>query len=60
MNTLTKGGSGGYIKGRFNSSMRKNRLMYDAKAIATLINVILILVVGLVPVIGIRLHKDGW
>ena len=34
--------------------------MYDAKAITNLINVILILVVGLVPVIGIRLHTGDW
>ncbi|VFQ45519.1 hypothetical protein MSL71_31770 [Desulfoluna butyratoxydans] len=34
--------------------------MYDAKAITNLIIVILILVVGIVPVIGIRLHKGDW
>ena len=33
--------------------------MKDTKAIANFFNVILNLVVGLVPVIGIRLHKDG-
>ncbi len=34
--------------------------MNDAKAITTLIIVILILVAGIVPVIRIRLHKGDW
>lgn len=59
MNPLTKK-DGGYIKGRSNNSTGKTRLMNDAKAITNLINVILILVVGLVPVIGIRLHTGDW
>ena len=34
--------------------------MNDAMAILNLILVILILVVGIVPVIGIRLQNQGW
>ena len=34
--------------------------MIDTKAITNLINVILIPVAGLVPVIGIRLHRGIW